>query len=307
MQTIFDQINEWIKDFLIGCITGNLGGLFDEVNTRVGEIAGQVGQTPSGFNGGVSSMIQNISETVMIPIAGMILTFVCCYELIQMIIEKNNMHDVDTFMFFKWIFKTTVAVYFVTHTFTIVMAVFDVSQHVIQQSAGVISGSANIDVAGALGDMQTTLEAMEIPELFGLTMETLIIGLTMKALSLCIFHHRVRAYAGNLLNDLVRPYPDGDHGKPGMGAAGPELSEIPVCAGLPRLLNHGVRRHLRGASADHFHKQRGHSRCDMGLRRLHAAALFRPVQNREPCKICIQRPLRGRLSWAALFLWAERS
>ena len=151
MQTIFDQINEWIKDFLIGCITGNLGGLFDEVNTRVGEIAGQVGQTPSGFNGGVFSMIQNISETVMIPIAGMILTFVCCYELIQMIIEKNNMHDVDTFMFFKWIFKTTVAVYF------------------------------------ALGDMQTTLEAMEIPELFGLTMETLIIGLTMKALSLCIF------------------------------------------------------------------------------------------------------------------------
>ena len=187
MQTIFDQINEWIKDFLIGCITGNLGGLFDEVNTRVGEIAGQVGQTPSGFNGGVFSMIQNISETVMIPIAGMILTFVCCYELIQMIIEKNNMHDVDTFMFFKWIFKTTVAVYFVTHTFTIVMAVFDVSQHVIQQSAGVISGSANIDVAGALGDMQTTLEAMEIPELFGLTMETLIIGLAMKALSLCIF------------------------------------------------------------------------------------------------------------------------
>lgn len=188
MQTIFDQINEWIKDFLIGCITGNLGGLFDEVNTRVGEIAGQVGQTPSGFNGGVFSMIQNISETVMIPIAGMILTFVCCYELIQMIIEKNNMHgDIDTFMFFKWIFKTTVAVYLVTNTFTIVMAVFDVSQHVIQQSAGVISGSANIDVAGALTDLQATLEAMEIPELFGLAMETLIIGFTMKALSLCIF------------------------------------------------------------------------------------------------------------------------
>lgn len=188
MQTIFDQINQWIKDFLIGCITGNLGGLFDEVNTKVGEIAGQVGQTPSGFNGGVFSMVQNISETVIIPIAGMILTFVCCYELIQMIIEKNNLHgDVDTFMFFKWIFKTAVAVYIVTNTFTIVMAVFDVAQNVIQSSAGVISGNANIDIAGALGDLQPTLEAMEIPELFGLTMETLIIGLTIKALSLCIF------------------------------------------------------------------------------------------------------------------------
>ncbi len=188
MQTIFDQINQWIKDFLIGCITGNLGGLFDEVNTKVGEIAGQVGQTPSGFNGGVFSMIQNISETVIIPIAGMILTFVCCYELIQMIIEKNNLHgDVDTFMFFKWIFKTAVAVYIVTNTFTIVMAVFDVAQNVIQSSAGVISGNASIDIAGVLGDLQPTLEAMEIPELFGLTMETLIIGLSMKALSLCIF------------------------------------------------------------------------------------------------------------------------
>ena len=188
MQTIFDQINQWIKDFLIGCITGNLGGLFDEVNTKVGEIAGQVGQTPSGFNGGVFSMIQNISETVIIPIAGMILTFVCCYELIQMIIEKNNLHgDVDTFMFFKWIFKTAVAVYIVTNTFTIVMAVFDVAQNVIQSSAGVISGNASIDIAGVLGDLQPPLEAMEIPELFGLTMETLIIGLSMKALSLCIF------------------------------------------------------------------------------------------------------------------------
>lgn len=188
MQTIFDQINQWIKDFLIGCITGNLGGLFDEVNTKVGEIAGQVGQTPSGFNGGVFSMIQNISETVIIPIAGMILTFVCCYELIQMIIEKNNLHgDVDTFMFFKWIFKTAVAVYIVTNTFTIVMAVFDVAQNVIQSSAGVIFGNASIDIAGVLGDLQPTLEAMEIPELFGLTMETLIIGLSMKALSLCIF------------------------------------------------------------------------------------------------------------------------
>lgn len=127
MQNIIDQIEQWIKDFLIGCITGNLGNMFDEVNTKVGEIANDVGQTPSGWNGGVFSMIQNISETVIIPIAGMILTFVCCYELIQLIIEKNNLHDVDTWIFFKWVFKTAVAVYLVTNTFTIIMAIFDVA------------------------------------------------------------------------------------------------------------------------------------------------------------------------------------
>lgn len=187
MQNIIDQIEQWIKDFLIGCITGNLGNMFDEVNTKVGEIANDVGQTPSGWNGGVFSMIQNISETVIIPIAGMILTFVCCYELIQLIIEKNNLHDVDTWIFFKWVFKTVVAVYLVTNTFTIIMAIFDVAQHVVQSSAGVISGNANIDISSVTADLETTLQAMEIPELFGLVVESLLIGLTMKALSLCIF------------------------------------------------------------------------------------------------------------------------
>ena len=187
MQNIIDQIEQWIKDFLIGCITGNLGNMFDEVNTKVGEIANDVGQTPSGWNGGVFSMIQNISETVIIPIAGMILTFVCCYELIQLIIEKNNLHDVDTWIFFKWVCKTAVAVYLVTNTFTIIMAIFDVAQHVVQSSAGVISGNANIDISSVTADLETTLQAMEIPELFGLVVESLLIGLTMKALSLCIF------------------------------------------------------------------------------------------------------------------------
>ena len=187
MQNIIDQIEQWIKDFLIGCITGNLGNMFDEVNTKVGEIANDVGQTPSGWNGGVFSMIQNISETVIIPIAGMILTFVCCYELIQLIIEKNNLHDVDTWIFFKWVLKTAVAVYLVTNTFTIIMAIFDVAQHVVQSSAGVISGNANIDISSVTADLDTTLQAMEIPELFGLVVESLLIGLTMKALSLCIF------------------------------------------------------------------------------------------------------------------------
>ncbi|MEA5151331.1 MAG: CD0415/CD1112 family protein [Oscillospiraceae bacterium] len=187
MQSIFDQINQWLKDFLIGSITGNLANLFDDVNTKVGEIANQVGQTPSGWNGGVCSMIQNISETVIIPIAGMILAFVMTYELIQMVIERNNMHEIDTFMFFKWVFKTFVAVMIVTHTFDMVMAVFDVAQHVVQGSAGVIDASASIDITAVTANLETTLQAMEIPELFGLTIESMLISVTMKIMSMCIF------------------------------------------------------------------------------------------------------------------------
>ena len=139
MDYIIDQFNQWIKDFLIGCITNNLSGLFDTVNTKVGEIAVEVGKTPSGWNGGVLSMIHSVSDTVIIPIAGMILAFVLTYELIQMLIDRNNLHEVDSWIFFKWIFKSFVAIYLVTHTFEMVMAVFDVAQHVVSGSQGVIS------------------------------------------------------------------------------------------------------------------------------------------------------------------------
>ena len=144
-----------------------------------------VGQTPQGWNGGVFSMIQNLSETVVIPIAGMILTFVLVYELIQMILEKNNMHEFDTFNIFKWIFKTFVATYLLTNCFTIVMAVFDVAQNVVSQSAGVING--NLDVQAALSDLKTQLEAMGMWELIGLWLETNIINLCMWVLSIVIF------------------------------------------------------------------------------------------------------------------------
>ena len=166
MQSILDAINEWIKEILIGAINGNLSTMFGDVNEKVGTIANEVGQTPQGWNGGVFSMIQNLSETVVIPIAGMILTFVLVYELIQMILEKNNMHEFDTFNIFKWIFKTFVATYLLTNCFTIVMAVFDVAQNVVSQSAGVING--NLDVQAALSDLETQLEAMGMWELIGL-------------------------------------------------------------------------------------------------------------------------------------------
>lgn len=187
MGSILEKIAEWFKELLIEGITSNLSGMFDTVNQKVGEIAGQVGQTPSAFNGGVFSMIRSLSNNVILPIAGIILTFVMCYELIQIVIEKNNLHDVDTWFFFKWIFKTFVAVLIVSNTWNIVMGIFDVAQHVVNQSAGVISTSANINTASALGDIQSQLEAMEVGELLGLWFQTMFVGLTMNILSICIF------------------------------------------------------------------------------------------------------------------------
>ena len=173
MGSLFEWITDWIKEGLIEAITGQYTSIFNSVNNQVADVANQVGQTPQGWNGGVFSMIQNLSETVVIPIAGIILTFVLVYELIQMILEKNNMHDFDTFNIFKWIFKTFVATYLLTNCFTIVMAVFDVAQNVVSNSAGIINGS--LDVSAALSDLETQLEAMGMWELIGLWLETNII------------------------------------------------------------------------------------------------------------------------------------
>ena len=187
MQSILDKLAEWLKELLISGILGNLSGMFDTVNTKVGEIAGEVGMTPSAWNGGVFNLIRSLSETVIIPIAGIILTFVMCYELIQLVIEKNNLHDVDIWIFFKWIFKTFVAVFLVTNTWNIVMAIFDVAQNVVSQSGGIISGSTSIDLSTAIPDMEAQLEAMDLGPLLGLWFQSMVVGLTMNILSICIF------------------------------------------------------------------------------------------------------------------------
>ena len=187
MQSILDKLAEWLKELLISGILGNLSGMFDTVNTKVGEIAGEVGMTPSAWNGGVFNLIRSLPETVIIPIAGIILTFVMCYELIQLVIEKNNLHDVDTWIFFKWIFKTFVAVFLVTNTWNIVMAIFDVAQNVVSQSGGIISGSTSIDLSTAIPDMEAQLEAMDLGPLLGLWFQSMVVGLTMNILSICIF------------------------------------------------------------------------------------------------------------------------
>ncbi|MCL2776341.1 MAG: CD0415/CD1112 family protein [Oscillospiraceae bacterium] len=182
---LFDSIANWFRGLLIDGIMSNFTGMFNEVNTKVGEIAAQVGQTPQGWNSSVFSLIRTISETVVIPIAGMILTFILCYELITMIIEKNNMAEFDVFTIYKWIFKTFCAVYILTHTFDIVMGVFSLAQHVVNGSAGIIGNSLNMNLA--LTDLADQMAAMGTGELLGLYMESAVLSLAMKAISLCIF------------------------------------------------------------------------------------------------------------------------
>lgn len=187
MDFLWNKVTEWLKEMLIGSIMCNLTGLFDSVNEQVSEIATTVGTTPQGWNAGVFSMIQSLSETVIVPIAGIILTFVMTYELIQMIIDRNNMHDFETFMFFKWIFKTFVAVTIVTNTWNIVMAVFDVAQHVVNNAAGVIVSNTDMDLSSVVTNMEARLMEMEIGPLFSLWFQSLLVGIISWVLTICIF------------------------------------------------------------------------------------------------------------------------
>ena len=186
MDSIFQQITEWLKEVIISAIMGNLSGMFESVNTQVGEIATSVGMTPANFSPEVFAMVRNVSESVIIPIAGLILTFSACYELIQMIIDHNNLANFETWIFFKWVFKTFMAVMLITNTFNITMAVFDVAQHVVNSSAGIIAGDTAID-ATALEQLEETLNGMELGPLIGLLMQSFVIQFTMSALAIVIF------------------------------------------------------------------------------------------------------------------------
>ena len=183
---ILDWLEEWFKGVLIDGITSNLTGLFDTVNTKVGEIAADVGATPQGWNSGVFNMLRNLSETVIVPIAGAILALIMCYELIQLIAERNNMHDMDSWMLFRWVFKSAAAVLLVANTWKIVMGVFDLTQSVVNQSAGVIIGNTSIDITAVVTDLENRLSDMDIGGLLGLWFQSLFVGLTMNILSICI-------------------------------------------------------------------------------------------------------------------------
>ena len=187
MDFLLDALTNWLKEMLVGGIMGNLTGMFDSVNQQVADIATQVGQTPQGWNGSIFSMIQNLSNTIMVPIAGVILAIVMTLELIQMITDRNNLHDVDTWMIFKWVFKSAAAILLVTNTWNLVMGVFDMAQSVVAQASGIIGSDASIDISAVMTDMESRLMDMDLGPLFGLWFQSLFIGITMWALYICIF------------------------------------------------------------------------------------------------------------------------
>jgi len=182
---ILDRITDWIREILIGAIISSLTGMFGDVNERVGTIAFQVGQTPQGWNANIFNLIQSLASTVIMPIAAIIITYVLCMELITMITEKNSFNDnVDTFMFFKFVFKAWVAVLIVAHTFDITMAVFDMAQHVVSSAAGVISGNTNIDINAAIASMN--LESYSVPELLLLMIQSFIMSFALRIMGIVI-------------------------------------------------------------------------------------------------------------------------
>lgn len=187
MDFLWNKLTEWLKEMLVGGVMGNLSGLFDSVNEQVAEIAGTVGTTPQGWNGGVFSMVQSLSETVIVPIAGIILAIVMTMELIQMIVDRNNMNDFDLSQIYKWVFKTFFAVMIVTNTWNLVMAIFDLAQHVVNNAAGVILADTSIDLSTIVTDMEARLMEMEIGPLFSLWIQSALIGIISWVLTICIF------------------------------------------------------------------------------------------------------------------------
>ena len=186
MDSILQSIEDWFRGLLVSGIMSNLSNTFESVNNQVGQIATEVGQTPANFSPAVYNMIRTLSENVIMPIAGLILTFIACYELIQLVISHNNLANFETWIFWKWIFKTFVAVTLITNTMNITMAVFDVAQHVVTQAGGIIAGSTAIDDS-TLATVQSTLEAMDIGPLLSIYLQTIIVRFLIYILSALIF------------------------------------------------------------------------------------------------------------------------
>lgn len=187
MDLIWEKFTEYLKEMLVGGIMDNLTGMFDNVNTKVSEIAGQVGATPQGWNSGIFNMIKTLSDNVILPIAGVILAFVMTLEFIQLITDRNNLHDVDTWMFFKWVFKTACAVLILSNTWNIVMGIFDLAQSVVNSASGIVVSDTSLSLAENVADLEDRLMDMEVWSLLGLWLQSFIVGITMWVLSICIF------------------------------------------------------------------------------------------------------------------------
>ena len=187
MDFIWNSITDWLKEVLVSGIVSNLSGMFDSTNAQIGEIAGQVGLTPQAWNSGIFNMIQNLSNNVILPLAGAILAIVMTLELIQLITDRNNLNDVDTWMFFKWVFKSAAAVLIVSNTWTIVMGIFDAAQSVVNGAAGVMIGNTSIDISSVVTDLESRLMEMDVGPLLGLWFQSLFVGICTWAITICIF------------------------------------------------------------------------------------------------------------------------
>ena len=187
MDFLWESITSWLKEVLVSGIMSNLSGLFDTMNDKVSDIAGQVGTTPQAWNSGIFNMVHSLSETVILPVAGVILAFVMTLELVQLLLDKNNYHEIESAVIFKWIFKTACAILIVSHTWDIVMGVFDLTQQVVNQAAGVIIGNTAIDITEVMENLEERLNEMDLGPLIGLWFQSLFVGLTMWALVICIF------------------------------------------------------------------------------------------------------------------------
>ena len=183
---VLDAIEEWARDMLTGMVDSNVSAMFADVNEKTAGIASQVSATPQGWNASVFSLVQSLSDNVMLPIAGIVITYVLVFELVRMLTERNNLHDVDTWMFFAYFFKAAVAVMLVSNAFTIVMALFDVGQHMVTQAAGAIGTATAVDPSQVLSEIDSKMEGMELGELAMLAVESALVSLSMKVMSVLI-------------------------------------------------------------------------------------------------------------------------
>ena len=296
MDLIWQKFTEWLKELLVSGIMDNVNGLFDNVNSRVAGIAGQVGATPQGWNSGVYGMIRTLSDNVILPIAGVVLAFVMTLELIQLITEKNNMHDVDTWMFFKWIFKTACAVLIVTNTWNIVMGVFEAAQSVVNSASGIIISDTSLTFNEHIAGFEAKLLDMEVWSLLGLWLESVVVHLSMWALTICIF---IICY-GRMIEiycvTSIAPIPMATMAKREWGQMGQNYlrsllalgfqplaavrmtvqSPKPAGAGVSGLPHHRLRGDLRGADPEH---RGGEQRLGshMDVHGVHGAAVLHAV------------------------------
>ena len=187
MEFLWNKLTEWLKEMLVGGVMSNLTGLFDSINEQVADIAGTVGTTPQAWNSSVFSMVQSLSNNVVVPIAGVLLAIVMAMELIQMVVDRNNMNDFDVGQIVKWVCKSFFAIILVTSTWDIVMGIFDLAQAVVNNAAGVIISDTALDLSSIITDMEARLMDMEIGPLFSLWIQSALIGILSWILTICIF------------------------------------------------------------------------------------------------------------------------